>query len=83
MSATPRWLLVIAVQLCAASGLENQRVVVTGGGRGIGRAIALLCAEEGAQVAILARSLEELQADCGDRRCAWLSAHFGTCTPPT
>ena len=83
MSATPRWLLVIAVQLCAASGLENQRVVVTGGGRGIGRAIALLCAEEGAQVAILARSLEELQATAAigvARGCPHMLVHAADVT---
>jgi len=33
-----------------------------GAGRGIGRAIALLCAEEGARVAILARTKTELDA---------------------
>jgi len=46
----------------AALRLDGQRVVVTGGGRGIGKALALLCAEEGAHVAILARSREELAA---------------------
>ena len=34
--------------------------MVTGGGRGIGRAIALLCAQEGARVAIVARGQDEL-----------------------
>lgn len=42
--------------------LEGQNVIVTGAGRGIGRAIALLCAEEGARVAILARSQHELDS---------------------
>jgi L-rhamnose 1-dehydrogenase len=32
--------------------LENKVVIVTGGSRGIGRAIALACASEGANVAI-------------------------------
>ena len=36
--------------------------MVTGGGRGIGRAIALACAEEGASVAITARSEDQLAA---------------------
>ena len=48
---------------CAgATLLEGQRIVVTGGGRGIGRAIALLCAKEGAKVAVVARSSGELAA---------------------
>lgn len=55
-----------AVPVAASLQLENQRVVVTGGGRGIGRAIAVLCAEEGAQVAILARSIEELKATAAE-----------------
>ena len=46
----------------SALQLEGQRVVVTGGGRGIGRAIALICADEGAKVAVLARSASELEA---------------------
>lgn len=32
--------------------LINQRVVVTGAGRGIGRAISLICSREGARVAV-------------------------------
>jgi 3-oxoacyl-[acyl-carrier protein] reductase len=45
-----------------ADAQEGQRVVVTGGGRGIGRSIALLCASEGARVAVVARSESELEA---------------------
>ncbi len=42
--------------------LEGQIVLVAGGGRGVGRATALLCAEEGAQVVVVARSPEQVQA---------------------
>lgn len=45
--------------------LEGKTAVVTGGGRGIGRAIALRCAEEGAAVAIAARSTGEIEEVAG------------------
>ena len=51
----------MATSAVAGKLLEGQRVLVTGGGRGIGRAISLLCAAEGAQVAIVSRSESELQ----------------------
>lgn len=41
--------------------LQGKRVLVTGGGRGIGRAIALICHKQGAQVAIASRTRTELQ----------------------
>ena len=53
--------LLALVPATMGSRLEGQRVVVTGGGRGIGRAISLLCASEGARVAILSRSATELE----------------------
>lgn len=41
--------------------LSGKRVLVTGAGRGIGQAIALLCHQHGARVAICARSATQLQ----------------------
>lgn len=41
--------------------LQGKRVLVTGGGRGIGRAIALICHQQGARVAIASRTKSELQ----------------------
>ena len=42
--------------------LQGQAAIVTGAGRGIGRAIALVLAREGARVALAARSVQELEA---------------------
>ena len=44
--------------------LEGKTALVTGGSKGIGRAIALAFAEHGADVAIAARGAEALEATC-------------------
>ena len=41
--------------------LKNRTIVIVGGGRGIGRTIAMACAREGAKTVIAARSMSELQ----------------------
>ena len=41
--------------MMSSARLAGQRVVVTGAGRGIGRALALICSREGANVAVLVR----------------------------
>ena len=41
--------------------LVGKRILITGAGRGIGRAMAQICAQEGASVAICARTSSELE----------------------
>ena len=48
--------------------LEGRRAFITGGGRGIGRAIALKFADAGADVAVAARTRAEIDAVAGEIR---------------
>ena len=40
--------------------LKKKNIVITGSGRGIGKAIALACAKEGANIGLTARTVHEL-----------------------
>ncbi|MBI4832413.1 MAG: SDR family oxidoreductase [Candidatus Lindowbacteria bacterium] len=50
--------------------LKDKIAIVTGGGRGIGRAIALLCAEHGAKIVITARTAEQVAGVVNEIRAA-------------
>ena len=65
-----------AVQYKAAGKLEDKVALITGGDSGIGRAVALLYAREGAQVAIV--YLPEEQSDAEETRDA-IEAVGGEC----
>jgi len=54
--------------------LEGRHVVVTGAGRGIGRAIALRLAEEGARLSLLARGRDALEATAAEVGGAFVAA---------
>jgi L-xylulose reductase len=49
--------------------LSGKHVVITGAGKGIGRATALMLAERGARVTALSRSADDLQALAGEIDC--------------
>lgn len=55
--------------------LENKSVIVTGAGRGLGRAIALAMVREGARVTILSRTVKELKEVAGQIKKQGGSCH--------
>lgn len=60
-------------------GLRGRRVVVAGGSRGIGRAIAIAFAQEGAAVSICARGAAALEAARADIAAHGGTAHAASC----
>src|SRR6195952_5072948 len=56
------------------TSLQGRTALVTGGGRGLGRGLALALAEDGAAVAVGARSTHEVDAVAGELREAGHSA---------
>src|SRR5216683_1244820 len=59
--------------------LSGRRAVVTGGSRGIGRAIALACAEAGASVSVCARGAEALDEVREAIAAHGVTAHAQSC----
>jgi len=59
--------------------LEGRGAVVTGGGRGIGKAVARALATEGAAVVVSARSTKEIEAVAKELNGDGFSAHAVTC----
>jgi 3-hydroxybutyrate dehydrogenase len=59
--------------------LAGRGAVVTGGGRGIGKAVARALAEAGAAVVVTARSREEIEAVAGELRADGHAAHAVAC----
>jgi 3-hydroxybutyrate dehydrogenase len=59
--------------------LEGRGVVVTGGGRGIGRAVARRLAENGAAVVVTARSTDQIESVAEELRADGLQAHAVHC----
>ncbi|HIF23674.1 MAG TPA: SDR family NAD(P)-dependent oxidoreductase [Gemmatimonadetes bacterium] len=59
--------------------LEGRGVVVTGGGRGIGRAVARRLAENGAAVVVTARSTDQVESVAKELRADGLQAHAVRC----
>jgi NAD(P)-dependent dehydrogenase (short-subunit alcohol dehydrogenase family) len=56
--------------------LKNKISIVTGGGSGIGQAIALAMAQEGAKVVITGRTKSKLEETCNKIRSGGLAADF-------
>jgi gluconate 5-dehydrogenase len=54
--------------------LTNKRLFITGGSRGLGREIALACADAGADVVLVGREAESLERTAGDIRALGRSA---------
>lgn len=61
-------------------GLDGAKAVVTGGSKGIGRAVAAMLAREGASVAVMARGQDALDAAVAELHRAGSTSSFGLVT---
>ena len=59
--------------------LKGRGAVITGGGRGIGKAVARYLAEDGAAVVVTARSTDQIEQVASELRDAGFEAHAVTC----
>ncbi len=59
--------------------LKGRGAVITGGGRGIGKAIARYLAEEGASIVVTARSTDQIEAVAAELRADGFEAQAVTC----
>ena len=59
--------------------LQNKVALIIGGGRGIGKAVAAAFAREGAQLALCARTADELQRTVAELRAMNAAAEGWTC----
>ena len=59
--------------------LEGRHALITGGGTGLGRSMALKCAGLGAKIAVVGRREEPLKTTVGDIEKAGGQAAFAPC----
>jgi L-xylulose reductase len=57
--------------------LQGRRVLITGAGKGIGRAAAVLAARQGAEVVALSRSADDLASLAGEIGCQTIACDLG------
>lgn len=58
--------------LSPSNSLQDKRIIVTGGGRGLGKAMARKFVNEGAKVLITGRNTDTLRATASEIGCHWL-----------